>query len=102
MEHSLQDFVTDLGFIAASRLDVLLVAGTNLVDNTAFRSGRSHSSLRKISNGEFERKSELAGALQRSRFGDRLQTSQDPRCPSSDGHPASSPRVVVRRSARNG
>jgi hypothetical protein len=35
-------------------------------------------------------------ALQRSRFGVRPQTSQDPRCPSSDGHPASSPGVVVR------
>ena len=71
IEPTLQDFVTDLGFIAADRLDVLLVAGSKLIDNTALRSGRSHSSLRKISNGEFRRKSELAGTLQRSRFGDR-------------------------------
>jgi len=34
MEHNLQDFVTDLGFIAADRLDILLVAGTNWVDTS--------------------------------------------------------------------
>jgi hypothetical protein len=45
MEHSLQDFVTDLGFIAEDRLDVLLVkdgaVGTNRqVEDTS--SGSRH------------------------------------------------------------